>query len=199
MADQKKSNRSALKKKIFNTVSDILRTHSLDRLTTDLITSKSGISRRALYSCFKTKDELISTLFLTFMQPYLDSETEIFESDWPVVEKLVSLAELTLRLSEELDRILSIMFRSLSVASKLPESKINEMARRSNKRLNAIFADGIRQKVLRDGVLQELTMLFFGIAGGICTRRSRQSPQNKPPIPKDAKLVVEMFLHGAAD
>ena len=198
MANKKKIDRTAVERKIFDTVSDIFANSSPDRLTTDLIASRAGISKRALYECFKTKDELISGLFRAFIKPYGDRETEIFESDRPVKDKLLALAELSLRLNHDLGKVLTVMLKSLSPASTLPESGIYAQARRTHQRLNAIFAEGINAKVLRDIEPQEYTILFFGMVKGIHARRSKQSPDDRPPIADDVKLAVKMFLRGVS-
>jgi AcrR family transcriptional regulator len=185
--------KSATRDAILDAAATLL-TDASSHVRMDDIAGKAGIGVGTLYNYFSDRTALVEALLEVRRAALLDS-LDAVDRTTPVRDRLLRFVEILAGHFEGSRPLLVILFEQERTPGSVQASRRQTLRSELLRRAEALIADGVKQRVLRDGDPAAYATLLVGMVRGVSDMLLARGTGRFADY---AQLIVDMFLRGAA-
>lgn len=126
-----------------------------------------GVSKPALYHHIRTKEELLTEIYLEVVDTAIDRLTAVIDSDLPIVEKFAKVLQTNLVMVAEYLPIFTVFFQEKRELSEEKHQRVNAKKRRYNQLAEQLYREGVDAGLFRPVEPKIATFALFGMANWI--------------------------------
>lgn len=159
----KELDKSLRREKIIDTAIEIFHRLGYRAATLDNVASELGLTRSALYHYFRSKEQLLSSIYLKALDRFFARAYEISESELSTHEKLCSFIRHHLKHIHENLSLYGVFFSEEAELSDEDARRIREAKRVYTKAIEQVLKQGMLEGVYRRASPQLLVAAILGM------------------------------------
>lgn len=181
---------------IFQITEEILSEKGYYDMSMDEVASRVGISKVTLYRHFKSKEDLVFSLFFRHLPSFLKDLDQLISTDLPIIKKIESIIHMCILNFLKRDSVFSLSFISslgeLPIFLKSKQKELKNIEQTLADYLIPLLEEGKSRGVIDGEIPSELLLrTFFGIISSV----NLQQGMKNHPLSKNALAEIGTRLY----
>lgn len=161
-----------------------------------MIAKKAGIADGTVYLYFKSKDDMLISIFEEKMEAVIETQVNALVDKKNALEMLSSFAMVHLNLIRDNPALAELLQVELRQSSKFMKNYHHDIFLQYLNIIGNIFAQGVSEGIFRDDIkISVAKIAFFGALDEFATQWILLPPKNLE-IEEAARQICEMFING---
>jgi AcrR family transcriptional regulator len=182
---------------IFQVTDEILKEKGYYDMSMDEIASRVGISKVTLYKHFKSKEDLIFSLFFRHFPSFLKKIDQMILTDLPIIEKIESIVNMSILNFLQRESAYSLSFISslgeLPIFLKSKQTELKKIEHTLADYLIPLLEEGQTEGVIDESIPSEILLrTFLGIISSI--RLQHVMKENTMSENELAKIGTQLYM-----
>lgn len=155
------------REEIVRVASEVFQKRGYHGATLDQIAKVLHVSKPALYHHIRTKEELLTEIYLEVVDTAIGRLTKVVNSDLPIVEKFATVLQTNLVMVADYLPIFTVFFQEKRELSGEKHRRLNAKKRLYNELAEQLYREGVEAGVFRAVDPKIATFALFGMANWI--------------------------------